>query len=303
MKAKELNETYIQLAQKQKRLEQKNSLLTEKFLSVVGLYEITKEVCSSLQEEEVFAIFKEKIKQYLDIKECRIVTQDIDPAQRKDYYTIRLDIRGKSFSLMAKGVISKEDEEKFRILTQQLILGLKRARFYHGLQELSITDSLTQTLSRRYFLERFEDEIRRCQDFNLKFSFLMVDIDHFKKCNDSYGHLVGDAVIKEIARTIKQNIRQIDLLGRYGGEEFSVLLTETDRQGAFFAAERIRKNIEENQIEAYDERLALTVSIGISCFPEDAKTSQGLIDKSDCALYHAKQTGRNRICSYGRFDV
>ena len=108
--------------------------------------------------------------------------------------------------------------------------------------------------------------IKRCEKLKYNFAFLMVDIDHFKDYNDRYGHLVGDAILKEVARTIKENIRQIDLVGRYGGEEFSVILTETDKAGARFAAERIRQAIAQKEIKVYDETLKVTISIGISIF-------------------------------------
>ena len=127
----------------------------------------------------------------------------------------------------------------------------------------------------------------------------MVDIDYFKECNDRYGHLVGDAVLREVATVIKDNTRQIDIVGRYGGEEFSIILSETSKEGALNASERILKSVEGEKIKAYDEELNLTISIGISSFPQDAKVTQELIDKSDWSLYRAKETGRNRICVYG----
>ena len=127
----------------------------------------------------------------------------------------------------------------------------------------------------------------------------MLDIDHFKEYNDKYGHLVGDAILKEVAGTIKESIRQVDSVGRYGGEEFLIILTETDKNGARFAAERIRQAVESKRIKVYDEDLKATVSIGIATFPEDAEETQALIEKADKSLYRAKQTGRNRICVHG----
>ena len=124
----------------------------------------------------------------------------------------------------------------------------------------------------------------------------MVDIDHFKDYNDRYGHLVGDAILREVSKTIKDNTRQIDLTGRYGGEEFSIILTETDKEQARFAAQRIREAVESKPIRVYDEDLKVTISIGISTYPLDAKNMQALIDKADSALYKAKQTGRNKVC-------
>jgi diguanylate cyclase (GGDEF)-like protein len=140
--------------------------------------------------------------------------------------------------------------------------------------------------------------MERSKKFNYRFSCLMIDIDHFKDYNDRYGHLVGDAILKEVSKSIKENIRQIDLIGRYGGEEFSIVLTETDKEKAQFVAERIRQAIEYKSIRVYDEDLKVTVSIGICEYPADGKNARELFDKADAALYQAKQEGRNRVCVY-----
>jgi len=124
----------------------------------------------------------------------------------------------------------------------------------------------------------------------------MIDIDYFKDYNDRYGHIVGDAILRELSKSIQEAIRQIDLMGRYGGEEFSIILSETDKGAAQFAAERIRQAIEDRRIRVYDEELKITVSIGISAFPQDGKEIKTLIDRADSALYRAKEAGRNRIC-------
>ncbi|MBU1726122.1 MAG: GGDEF domain-containing protein, partial [Candidatus Omnitrophica bacterium] len=121
--------------------------------------------------------------------------------------------------------------------------------------------------------------------------------DHFKEFNDNYGHLVGDAILRDVARVIKENIRQIDFMGRYGGEELSLALAETDRRQAHFAAERIRKAIEARRFRVYDEDLSVTISIGISTFKNDVKDTSALIEKADKALYQAKETGRNKVCA------
>ncbi|MDD2688563.1 MAG: GGDEF domain-containing protein, partial [Candidatus Omnitrophica bacterium] len=162
-------------------------------------------------------------------------------------------------------------------------------------QELTITDGLTQVFNRRHFLDRCNEELERSKKLRYCFSFLIVDLDYFKKYNDHYGHLVGDVILREVTKEIKENIRQVDFMGRYGGEELSIVLTETDKEKAGFAAERIRQAIESKSIRAYDEDLKITVSIGLATFPDDSPDIQGLIERGDEALYIAKEAGRNQV--------
>lgn len=188
--------------------------------------------------------------------------------------------------------------DNFSILANQFCLEFRRVRLYQKVQELSITDGLTGLFARRYFLERLKEEIERSVRHNLKLAFLTIDIDHFKRCNDSYGHLTGDAVLKEVARKILDNVREIDLVARLGGEEFAVLLPDTDKAGAGYVAERIRASIDRHSFKAYDQMIKLEVSVGVAAFPEDSTVGRDLIDKSDQALYRAKQEGRNRVCTF-----
>ncbi|MCM8789794.1 MAG: GGDEF domain-containing protein [Candidatus Omnitrophica bacterium] len=248
-------ENYVKEIQ---QLKEQNLKLQNCCEKTIALYEMTKEVCRTLDEEQIFKVFEER-----------------------------------AFEL------DKKDDEKFEILAHQFALGFKRAVLYKKVQESAITDSLTRTLTRRYFLQRFDEELERSKKFSLTFSLLLVDIDRFKEYNDYYGHLVGDVVLREVSATaIKLGIREIDLMARYGGDEFLLLLTETDKAGAKFVAERIRQTIEARQFRAYDEILKSTISVGIASFPEDSLDKQSLIDKADRALYQAKQAGRNKICIY-----
>lgn len=263
-----------------------------------ALYDITKEICKYLDTDRVFSSFKEQQTKYIEIGDCQFIKSDADLSSYINYTVLPLKIDSNAIGYLVANEIKKQDEEKFHILAQQLLLGLKRAFLYQSIQELAITDSLTQVLSRRYCLERINEEIERSKKFNYKFSFLMSDIDHFKNFNDHYGHLVGDAILKEVSKAIKENIRQIDLIGRYGGEEFLIILTETDKEQAVAAAQRIRQSIEYRHIRVYDEDLKVTISIGVSTFPDDARNVKSLIEKADSALYQAKQTGRNRVCIY-----
>lgn len=190
------------------------------------------------------------------------------------------------------------DREKFAILATQFALELKKVLLYETVEELAITDSLTGLYVRRYFFERLKEELARSKRYKFKFTFLMIDIDNFKNCNDTYGHLVGDVILKDVGRIMKENVREIDLIARYGGEEFSVILPEAGKEEAKLVAERIRKRIEENIFKAYDETLKITVSIGISSYPDDSAEARGLIEKADKALYAAKSGGKNVVCEY-----
>jgi diguanylate cyclase (GGDEF)-like protein len=194
---------------------------------------------------------------------------------------------------------SLDDMARFIILGHQFAIVLERIRLYELVQELAITDGLTGVFVRRYFLQRLEEEAERARHFNGKLAFLMIDIDHFKKCNDKFGHLVGDVVLREAAGIMKNSLREIDIIGRYGGEEFCIVLPDTSKEGAFIVAERLRKAMEASSITAYDEHINVRISIGLAVFPDDADEISQLIDKADKMLYRAKESGRNRVIIYG----
>jgi diguanylate cyclase (GGDEF)-like protein len=258
---------------------------------------LTKDVCKTLDEDTIFKIFSERMRRYLKVSDCKYLKAGTDLTQYQADTLLPLTIQKETVGYLAAGGIKDKDRDKFYILAGQFLIGIQRAVLYQKVQELTITDSLTQVFSRRYFLERLDEEIRRSQNSKLVFSFLMADIDHFKEFNDRYGHLVGDAVLKEVTKTIKENIRQIDFIGRYGGEELSIVLPETDKQESMYVAERIRAAIESKLLVVYDEGLRVTVSIGVSTYPHDASLAKALIDKADQALYLAKQAGRNKVCA------
>jgi diguanylate cyclase (GGDEF)-like protein len=126
----------------------------------------------------------------------------------------------------------------------------------------------------------------------------MIDVDHFKRVNDQYGHLTGDMVLREVGRIITQSTREIDIAGRYGGEEFCVILPDTDKPGALQVAERIRSALADQKIKANDAMLHVHVSVGVATFPEDALQMEEIMDKADWALYRAKKMGRNRVVGF-----
>ena len=278
------------------RFEAENTNLNKEFSQTLALYEVTRDICKSLEEEKVFSIFRENLKKYIGVRDCRYIKDNADLIKYKDYTIIPLDSAESQIGYLAFDGILEEDRDKLLILAQQFLIGLRRAIFYQKVSELAITDTLTQVYSRRYFLERFNEELRRSKKNKLRLSFLMIDIDNFKQYNDRYGHLVGDAILKEISKTIRQTVRQIDFIGRYGGEELCIVLAETDKEQANFASERIRQGIASAVIKVYDEELKATVSIGVSTFPDNAGNIKDLIEMADQALYLAKETGKNKVC-------
>ncbi len=294
----ELESEYARSAKETLKLKEENTKLTQAVSETVALYNITKDICKTLDEEKIFSIFKERVNDYLKVGDCRFLVKDADITNYKGYTILPLVINQEVIGNLVASDIAARDKDKFQILAQQFMVGVKRALLYKKMQELSITDSLTLLFSRRHFLERFKEELLRSKKFGHKLSFLMVDIDKFKDINDKYGHLVGDAILRGVSMTIKETVRQIDFVGRYGGEELSIVLAETDKEKALFAAERLRQAIESKTIKAYDEELKVSVSVGIATFPHNGNETEMLLEAADKALYLAKQRGRNKVCVY-----
>ncbi|RKY42864.1 MAG: hypothetical protein DRP85_01505 [Candidatus Makaraimicrobium thalassicum] len=200
-------------------------------------------------------------------------------------------------AILAVEGISKSSYGRFRILIPQILLEFRKVELYEQVQELSIIDGLTGAYLRRYLMSRLEEEVDRADRLGLTFSIGMIDVDHFKECNDRHGHLVGDAVLKRISERLKSSVREVDMVARYGGEEFCMVLPETTRELALTVAERLRRSIESREIKAFDESIRITVSVGIATYPEDGKDVDTLIEKADTALYRAKRKGRNAVCT------
>ncbi|MGC9312641.1 MAG: histidine kinase N-terminal 7TM domain-containing diguanylate cyclase, partial [Sediminispirochaetaceae bacterium] len=167
------------------------------------------------------------------------------------------------------------------------------------MQKLATTDSLTGILNRRSFFEQSHAEIDRAKRYRRPVSFILLDIDHFKRINDSYGHAAGDAVLVELSRRITSAIRKEDIFGRYGGEEFSLCLPETNQSTAYIFAERLRKIVEEEPVQYNDRRISVTASFGVAGVERiDIETLDELLLHVDKALYDAKELGRNRCEIY-----
>ena len=162
------------------------------------------------------------------------------------------------------------------------------------LAQLSRTDGLTQLYNRAYWEEMFSNEFKRQKRHAHDLSLIMFDIDHFKQVNDGYGHQVGDDVIRAVAEEVRQNSRNTDIAGRYGGEEFALLLIDSDAENAMLFAERLRKAIENRRVSIPDGELQVTVSLGVAPWKETYHDYGAWIDAADKALYTSKDEGRNR---------
>jgi diguanylate cyclase (GGDEF)-like protein len=176
------------------------------------------------------------------------------------------------------------------ILSAQIAIALENAWLYEETKKLSLTDPLTALPNRRSFNMFLATEIKRAVRYHRPFSILMIDFDDFKVYNDRFGHPAGDAILQKFSQLMKETIRDVDFLGRYGGDEFIAVLPETDTSFALEVAERIR-----NKIAAQEIGVKITVSVGIASFPEDIRDKRGLIELADQACYEAKQLGGNNV--------
>ena len=201
----------------------------------------------------------------------------------------------KPIGVLVADELPEEQLKTLSIVANQLSLQLSRIHLYQQVEALAVTDALTGLSVRSYFLERAQSELARSRRHGLACALLMADLDHFKEKNDTFGHLVGDVVLKDVARLLQHNLREIDLIARFGGEEFLLFLVETSVEQAMAIAQRLRQLVEVHPIRAYDELLAQTISMGLAEFPDDAQTLEELIERADEALYAAKRAGRNRV--------
>jgi len=200
------------------------------------------------------------------------------------------DYIGKPFNLEEMRVVVERALER-----QNLMRKAKDTEYYRS---LSILDGLTQLYNHRYFHELLTREINRALRYPQTFSLMMIDIDDFKKFNDTKGHLAGDCALREIGQIMLRTLRKVDLVCRYGGEEFSMIIPQTNKEATAVAAERLREIIANTEIK--DESDAplgkIAISIGIATFPDDGQGKEELIKAADAALYEAKNKGKNKVC-------
>ena len=195
------------------------------------------------------------------------------------------------------GRFGSERREMLEVVANQVAISLQNARLYAKMEEMATTDGLTGLANHRSFQSRLDEVLARHRRSEKPFGLIMCDIDHFKSVNDTYGHPVGDEVLRQVAAAFRESLREIDVPCRYGGEEFAIILEDTDRQMALRVAERLRKEIAALEFQSEQGAFQCTISMGVSIWPTDATDKQVLIDRTDQALYHSKENGRNQVTS------
>ena len=192
------------------------------------------------------------------------------------------------------------DVERADIVARHGISALANAGTYATAKERAFIDDVTKAYNARYLLSTVENEIQRADRYGNPLSVLFLDLDRFKLVNDQHGHLVGSETLRRLSTLLEQCVRQVDTLARYGGDEFTIVLVDTDHEAALRIAERIRNTIAQHVFEVNrTARLALTISIGVATCPDHGTTRDALLDAADKAMYRAKSEGRNRVCSAG----
>jgi len=241
------------------------------------------DIAENIVGQDVTSLFQ----RFIAISEFEAILSGKSSAELKikDYtFIIRIIPLKKGLKQIGK-ILLLSDISEYKILMEQL-------------KELSITDELTSIANRRYFFETASRELARARRVNRPFSIIIFDLDHFKNINDTYGHLIGDDILKEIAQKVISQLRTLDIYARYGGEEFIICLPETMPNDAVIVAERIRNIVEECKFKENDHLITVTISLGIASLTDTEEELEMIIKHADEALYHAKQSGRNRAVVY-----
>jgi len=193
-----------------------------------------------------------------------------------------------------------QEESFLALLSTQAAIAIEKMQLFEKIKKLAMTDGLTGLYNHRYFVNMLNNELERARRYDHPLSLMIIDVDHFKNYNDTNGHLKGNEVLQGVTKSMKRNLRSIDLLARYGGEEFAVILPKTDPQQALESAWRMCRAVEQEHFPGEEKQplQKLTISVGVASFPDDADRESLLLECADKALYEAKQAGRNRAHNY-----
>ena len=241
------------------------------------------------------------------------VNQDpmVDPDSRKDWFAgscpvVCVPVRtgGKVLGVIQLVNIDLAVYARSELLLQTLAdyaaIAIENARAVRRIQELSITDDCTGLYNARHLFTVLAEEFHRSERFGYEFTLLFIDLDHFKRVNDKYGHIAGSRVLAQVGGCLRENLRLVDTAFRYGGDEFAILLPQTSRESGLYVARRLARIIHEREW-FLDEaaHIGLQTSIGIATYPLDAKSPQDVVQRADEMMYAVKQAGRNNIAVHG----
>jgi len=256
-------------------------------------------VFSILGEEPIDA---ERVTVQVEKRKLRNIQKVIDPqASLKSHLTLPLVIEGEiigciSISSDQANMYNVPRLQFFSVIGYQMAASLKHIQRFSTVKKEATHDTLTNLFNRRQFEERLGTETKKAFESQSNLSIIMVDIDHFKKVNDTFGHDGGDKVLREIASLLKNSVRQQDTVARYGGEEFVLLLPGVSLDPTNMVAERIRRLVENTLFDMGQTQIHITISLGISNFPiHRVKSKEELVKMADLALYEAKKGGRNQV--------
>jgi diguanylate cyclase (GGDEF)-like protein len=259
-------------------------------------------VFSILGEE---SIEPERIALQIEKRKLRPGQMMMDPkATLKSQLTLPLAVEGEILGCISlnsdqPNAFDAEDLQFFSVIGYQMAATLRHFQRFSSIKNIAIYDTLTGLYNRRYFEEKLAVDAQKSFYGGIPLSLVMVDIDHFKKVNDTLGHTEGDQVLCKVSALLKNSVRKKDTVARYGGEEFILILPEAGLEESFVIAERIRRLVENTPFEVGQTQVNLTLSMGISNFPNHrAKSKEELIKMADQALYDAKRGGRNKVCIF-----
>lgn len=267
-------------------------------LEVVASYAIA-EPQRLCQADVVWKALKKRQRFISDVEPSLTITHALVDFTPRQILIEPLVYKGSSQGVVVLALnqrFSSESEYGFSMCLENLTLALRNAVTYEQLQKLAANDPLTGIYNRRFGLMRLKEEFSRALRVQVPIGVLMFDIDHFKSVNDTYGHTVGDKIIVSVARIAKAALREGDILLRYGGEEFLIIMPGASIHDSEFVAQRVRRMIEEAKTTAGGQQIGVTVSIGAASFPEtDVEDEMQLVTQADTALYEAKHSGRNCV--------